>query len=240
MKKPVIGITLDFVRNSTKYHYSSFPWYALRQNYIDSITRAGGVPIAIPYNYESLEEILALIDGIVIPGGGLDLHPKHYKQEVISDKVVLNEERSNFELALAKLALEKNIPFLGICNGMQLLNVICGGSLHQHLPDVIKSDIEHVQPSPKNTPSHLINILPNTMLSRLANNKIEVMVNSNHHQGIHQVGKNLTVSAIALDGVVEAIELPGHKFAIGVEWHPEYLETELDFNIFKELISSCK
>lgn len=238
-KKPVIGITLDLANDSAKYSYAKFPWYALRQNYADSIIKAGGVPIMIPYQLDSIDNILTIIDGLVIPGGDEDIHPKFYGQEIKSPKVKTNDERANFEFELLKKALAKDIPFLGICNGMQMLNIIFGGDLIQHIPDYIPSHINHEQPPPKNLPSHKITIKPATILAKLVEGKNEIMVNSTHHQAIGKVGNGLLVSAIAPDGIIEAIESTTHKFVVGVEWHPEYLNSDLDLNLFKRLVEAA-
>lgn len=238
MKKPIIGIVLNFVPGlSERYVYSKFPWYVLRQNYADSIARAGGVPIFIPYTYNSIEDMLNLIDGLVIPGGD-DIDPKIYGEKIESDQVILNSERDNFELSILKKALERDIPFLGICRGMQLLNVLCGGSLFQHLPDKVNG-IDHKPSLPANAPSHKIIIQKGTILSELVSCE-STMVTSSHHQAVNKLGNNLKISATAPDGVIEAIELMNSNFVVGVQWHPEYLSTELDLLLFERFIKSCK
>jgi putative glutamine amidotransferase len=238
-KKPIIGITLDLTKDSEKYKYATFPWYALRKNYADSVLQAGGIPVMIPYSHESIDTILELIDGLVIPGGDEDVNPKFYNQQIISGKVRTNDERAGFELALTKKALEKDMPFLGICGGMQVLNVSLGGNLIQHIPDYIQSKINHEQPSPKDIPSHPVIIKPGTILFKLADSRDEVMVNSTHHQAVDKLGNGLIISASAPDGIIEAIESLNHKFVIGVEWHPEYLNSNnLDLKLFKGLIDA--
>lgn len=238
-KKPIIGITLDSAKNSDKYKYSSFPWYVIRQNYVDCVIQAGGVPILIPYDYDSIDNILEVIDGLIIPGGDEDVNPKFYGKEIISDKVQVNDFRASFDLQITEKALKKNLPFLGICNGMQILNVVLGGTLIQHIPDYIKSDINHEQPSPKDIPSHLINIIAGTLLAKLSQGEESLMVNSSHHQAVEKVGKGLIISAKAPDGIIEAIEATDYKYVIGVEWHPEYLKSSPDFNLFKGLVEAC-
>lgn len=238
-KNPVIGITLDLVSDSEKYKYARFPWYALRQNYANSVIKAGGIPVMIPYQMGAIDDILNMIDGLIIPGGDEDINPKFYGQTVQSDKVKTNDERGLFELTLLQKALEVDKPFLGICNGMQLLNVVLGGTLIQHIPDFAPSDINHEQPDPKDVPSHLIHIKEGTMLASLSTQK-ELLVNSTHHQGIDKLGDGLVASAIAPDGIIEAIESSRHKFALGALWHPEYLNSELDMNLFSALICATK
>ncbi len=244
-KKPVIGITLDLANNSEKYAYAAFPWYAVRQNYADSVIKVGGIPLMLPYQYDTIEVMLSIIDGLIIPGGDEDIHPKFYGQEFTCDRTATNDQRDNFELLLTQKALEKNMPFLGICRGMQMLNVVCGGNLIQHIPDYIKSQagvataINHEQPAPKHTLSHSITIEPNTILANLSGNKQTCMVNSSHHQAVGKIGEGLRVAATAPDGIIEAIESINHKFVIGVEWHPEYLNpNDLDLNLFKGLIEA--
>ena len=241
-KKPVIGISLDFVEKNDKHKYSLFPWYAIRQNYADSIMQVGGVPIMIPYQHDNIDNILEIIDGLIIPGGHEDINPKFYNQEITSDKITTNDTRASFEFALLKKALERNMPFLGICNGMQLLNIVLGGDLIQDIQDHFqnKGIINHEQPHPKYVPSHSITIKPGTILSKISGELKEADVNSTHHQAIGNIGEGLIISAYAEDGIVEAIESLNHKFAIGVEWHPEYLnQNNIDLALFKALITSA-
>ncbi|XVN42260.1 MAG: gamma-glutamyl-gamma-aminobutyrate hydrolase family protein [Candidatus Rickettsia vulgarisii] len=243
-KKPIIGITPDLAQNCEKYTYAAFPWYALRKNYTDAIIAAGGVPLLLPYQSETIDLIIRLVDGIIIPGGDEDIHPKFYEPEHAEDVIISNEERDNFEILVLKKSLERNIPILGICRGMQLLNVIFGGTLIKHIPDHIKSTkqsiiINHEQPSPKNIVSHLINIKKGTKLAKIANNQLQTMVNSTHHQSINRIGHDLIISALAEDSLVEGIESTKHKFVIGVQWHPEYLNNNgIDLALFKEFVKT--
>lgn len=213
-KKPIIGIVLDLVTNSTKYHYASFPWYALRQNYADSVIKVGGIPLMIPYQ-DNIDEILSIIDGLIIPGGDEDINPKFYGQEYSGNySHISNDQRDNFEILLTKKALEKHIPFLGICRGMQLLNIISGGDLIQHIPDYMENKennnlamISHEQAYPKHILSHQVSIIPSTILANIAGGgtNYNYMVNSTHHQAIGKLGNNLIISATAPDGIIEAI-----------------------------------
>lgn len=241
MKKPIIAITLDAVENSQQYVYSTFPWYALRQNYAEIVLKAGGVPLMLPYQYDTIGWVLAVIDGLIVPGGDEDIHPNYYGQDFTSDRTRTNPARDKFEMLITKKALEKNLPLLGICRGMQLLNVACGGSLIQHIPDYLKdSPINHEQSTQKNIATHEVIIKSNTILARLAGNQPTYMVNSTHHQAVDKLGTGLQISALAPDGIIEAIESINHKFVLGVEWHPEYLNSNLDLNIFKGLIAACR
>jgi putative glutamine amidotransferase len=235
MKKPVIGIVLDCVKDSEKYSYAAKPWYALRTCYSERVKEAGGVAMMIPYDIDNIKLVLQHIDGLVIPGGDEDINPTFYGQEIISDKVKINDIRASFEFALVRHAMEMNMPLLGICNGMQMINVVQGGTLIQHIPDLVKSDINHEQPKPKDVPTHLVNLTQGTILADLSDDS-EVMVNSTHHQAVDKLGKDLLVSAYASDGIIEAIESVKHRFVVGVEWHPEYANSKLDQNLFNKLV----
>jgi len=235
MKKPIIGITLDLASDTAgKYSYAWRPWYAIRRDYSDIITKAGGIPVLLPYCAD-INELLDAVDGLVIPGGDEDINPKFYGQEITSPKVKTNDERANFEIALVKAAIKRNMPIFGICNGLQIINVVLGGTLIQHIPDSHQSNINHEQPAPKHVPTHSIIIKEGTLLSKLSkSNNIEV--NTTHHQAIDKVGEGLTVSAKAPDGIIEAVESESHRFLVGVQWHSEYQNTDLDAQLFKRFV----
>ncbi len=235
MKKPLIGITLDY---ETKETYASYPWYAIRENYIKAVIAMGAIPIALPYGVGYEDYYSDLIDGIIITGGNFDIDPTFYNESINSEKVVTKDNRTHFEFNITKVMLEKNKPILGICGGEQLINVVLGGSLIQHIPDYINSPIDHEQKIEKHLPSHEIEILSGTLLHDIL--KInKSMVNSTHHQAVRNLGGGLLASAFAEDGIIEAIEHNGHKFCLGVQWHPEYLITEDDHKIFKAFIREC-
>lgn len=234
MKKPVIGIVLDLASDNEKYSYSKKPWYALRADYSNMVEQAGGIPVLLPY-VENIEDQISMIDGLIIPGGDEDVNPKFYGQEIKSSRVKTNDRRASYEIALVKMALARNMPVFGICNGLQVINVVLGGTLIQHIPDSHESDINHEQDHPKCEPTHDIIIEDNTLLSGLTHSKI-VKVNTTHHQAIDEIGKGLVVSARAPDGIIEAVESDEYKFLIGVQWHSEYKNSDLDSNLFKKLI----
>ncbi|MGC0371789.1 MAG: hypothetical protein DGJ47_000489 [Rickettsiaceae bacterium] len=237
-KKPIIGITLDLTKDSEKYSYAPLPWYAVRADYSNAVEEFGGTAIMIPIS-DDIDSILDAIDGLIITGCDEDIDPKFYGQTIETNKIKTNDKRAIFEMELARKAMERDMPFLGICNGMQIINVITGGTLIQHIPDTHPSEINHEQPRPKNVPTHGINIVDNTLLDKLSPEK-STSVNSTHHQAVDKVGDGFVVSAIAPDGIIEAIEAPDYKFLVGVEWHSEYLNTDLDRNLFKELIKQSK
>ena len=147
MKNPIIGITLD---EETKKGYSIYPWYAARKNYSESIDIAGGTSIFLPHNSNKIKEYIKIIDGLLVTGGDFDVDPKLYGQKKRSKEIFVKKNRTDFEFEISKTALKFNIPILGICGGQQLLNVIYGGTLIQHLPDKIKSKTNHEQKNPRN------------------------------------------------------------------------------------------
>lgn len=236
MKKPIIGIVLDLTKDGGKYSYSPKPWYALRADYSNMVEKAGGLPVLLPY-IEDIQSQIDMIDGLLIPGCDEDINPKFYGQEIKSSKVKTNDRRTSYELSLTEEALKRNIPIFGICNGLQVINVFLGGTLIQHIPDSHKSDINHEQEHPKCAPTHDIIIENNTFLLELTKPR-RVKVNTTHHQAIDQLGNGLIVSARAPDGIIEAIESKDYKFLVGVQWHSEYYNSDLDKNLFKSFVEA--
>ncbi len=238
-KTPIIGITLDAQEPGG---YSSLPWYALRKDYASAVAQAGGIPLHIPHEAERIKEYIALVDGMVFPGGDHDIDPALYGAATRHEKVVINNARAQFEFDLFKAALDKDIPILGICAGQQLMNVVFGGTLIQHIPDEVPNFLDH-DPRKKGAPqgdlAHDIEITEGTLLFTLSGGMKKQRVNSSHHQAVKTVGKNVVINAVATDGVIEGIEVKGHKFCLGVEWHPEYLNTDFDRAIFKALIKAA-
>jgi putative glutamine amidotransferase len=233
-KRPIIGITLDAEKPGG---YANFPWYALRESYSDAVSKHGGTPILLPYCEQSVDDYVDMIDGLILTGGDFDIDPSYYGQAIESNKIIIKNRRTAFEMAITKQILLKNKPLLGICAGEQLLNVILGGSLIQHIPDSVVNCLEHEQPEPKNIPWHKIDITAGSLLHKIIG-VLSMEVNSTHHQAVKDLGKNLVVSAVAPDGVIEAIELPAHPFCLGVEWHPEYEESIEDSKIIAAFVKA--
>ncbi|MCC7428777.1 MAG: gamma-glutamyl-gamma-aminobutyrate hydrolase family protein [Alphaproteobacteria bacterium] len=226
--KPVIGLTLD---SEEPGGYSKFPWYALRQNYFSAVARAGGVPIALPHEPELAQHYLGMIDGLLVTGGAFDIDPALFGAESRHPTVKLKSRRTAFEWAITQGALAEDRPVLGICGGQQLLNVVLGGTLIQHIPDAIEDALAHEQPNPRNEPGHEITVEPGSLLHRIVG-KPRMAVNSAHHQAADAVGPSVAISARAPDGVIEAIEAAGRRFCLGVQWHPEFAIDPADPAIF--------
>jgi len=239
--KPIIGILPDFQIGAINNAYSRYNHYAIRQNYVDAINNNGGTAILLTYNYQAIDQYLELIDGLLIVGGNMDIHPNRYNESIIHDKTKLNLDRENFEFAFVGKALQnKNLPILGICNGMQLLAIIYGDSkVIQHIPDNPQF-IDHEQSNfaefPDYKPYHPIDIEPTSQLAKIIG-ATNHTVNSSHHQAITQVCSALTISARAKDGIIEAIEDNNLNFCLGVQWHPEFSKNEN--NLFTAFIKAA-
>jgi putative glutamine amidotransferase len=234
--RPIIGVTLDAEEPGG---YSKLPWYALRKNYFAALAEAGALPIALPHHAELAEAYLDRIDGLLITGGAFDVDPSLYGDGSTHPTVTLKAGRTDFELAVTRGALARDMPVLGICGGEQLLAVALGGTLVQHIPDSIQTEIEHEQPNPRNEPGHEVAIAEGTLLARIIG-KPRMAVNSAHHQAVATPGAGARVNAVAPDGVVEGLEHPGHRFALGVQWHPEYAVDPADPLIFAAFVEACR
>lgn len=211
MSRPRIGITIDADDAEGSYR--------LPRAYPDAVLSAGGLPLLLPQGDAAATGAwLSLCDGIVIAGGAFDIAPERYGEKRRPGLGPVNEGRTGFEWALCQSALAAGLPLLGVCGGMQLLNVVRGGTLHQDLRSEL--GLSHEQPPPKDAPSHEVEIVSGTLLAGLVGPE-PLRANSTHHQAVDRPGAGVLVSARACDGVVEAIELPEHSFALGVQWHPE-------------------
>ena len=234
-RRPVIGITLD---SEEPGGYSKMPWYAIRKNYCEAVTEAGGVPVLLPHEVEMVPAYLDMIQGLVISGGAFDLDPVLFGAQDRHASVTLKPGRSAFELALVRGALDRDMPILGICGGLQVLAVVLGGSLIQHIPDEVPGALNHEQPGPHTQTGHEVELRAGSRLAHIAG-AARIAVNSTHHQAVKTVGPGCVISATAPDGVVEAIELPGKRFCIGVQWHPEYHVNPTDTALLRALVEAC-
>jgi putative glutamine amidotransferase len=237
-ERPVIGLTPDH-HEAGAYGHSKFPCYALRENYLGSIARAGGLPLCLPLETDLIADILSRIDGLVLTGGAFDVDPALFGDEDRHEKVTLKPRRTDFEMAIIKAALDADMPVLGICGGEQLLNVALGGTLIQHIPDTIPDALPHEQPNPRDQASHEVDIIEGSRLRDIVGVS-SMRVNSAHHQAVKEAGPGLAVIARAPDGVIEGIEDPERRFCIGVEWHPEFEISEGDRRILEAFVAAAR
>jgi putative glutamine amidotransferase len=238
--RPVIGVTLD---SEPPGGYSKYPWYALRRNYLDAIAAAGGLPLALPHIPDLAEAYLDRIDALVVTGGAFDVDPALYGVADRHPTVTCKQGRTAAELALINAALVRDLPFLGICGGQQLLAVALGGTLIQHIPaenaeTATLERLAHEQPNPRHEPGHDVAVVAGTLLHRIVGSAT-MRVNSSHHQAVRDPGPYAMVDAVAPDGVIEGIEDRRFRFCLGVQWHPEFHIDPGDRRIFDALIAAC-
>jgi putative glutamine amidotransferase len=219
MPRPVIGVCAAIEQARWG------PWdevaTLLPRSYSDAVQRAGGLPILLapdPVTAESPDEVLERLDALILAGGA-DIDPGAYGAEPHPEIRRPSPERDRFELALTGRALERGMPMLGICRGMQALNVARGGTLVQHLPQELGDD-RH-QPEPGTFTEHEVRLEPGSLAARAAGAE-RISVKTHHHQGVAELGEGLVATGWSEpDGIVEAIELAGRGFALGALWHPE-------------------
>jgi len=214
MAYPIIGITASV---DTKEG-----WYRQRSNYVSAIEQCGGLPVILPPSAKRAEVIMTRLNGLLLAGGG-DLDPLHFNEDPQYKLHYDHPLRDRFELLLIKAALAQGRPILGICRGIQVLNVALGGTLYQEIHEQVEGVMIHQHP--RGEPTHEVKIEQGSLLARLSG-KTKLRVNSFHHQAVQTLATGLIVSARANDGIIEAIEDPRHHFVLGVQWHPERIWKE--------------
>lgn len=229
--RPIIGITTYVT--PARWGYWDLEASLIPHDYVRAIEEVGGRPLLVPPSEEGIEETLDSLDGIVFSGGS-DLDPAHYGEEAHPETFGIHEERDRAELELMKAALDRDMPVLGICRGIQVLNVARGGNLIQHLPEIVGHE-GHKHDPPGAFIDHDVEIDPDTTLAQILGDRHPVK--SHHHQGLDAVGEGLRVSAHAEDGSIEGVEDPEHRFAVGVLWHPEAGE---DKKLFEALVEQAR
>lgn len=214
--KPVIGV----LGNLTTVEDGSVTKAYINQSYIDAVEQAGGIPLVFPVgkDHASTGHLLERVDGLLITGG-LDVHPFYYDEEPYQELGAILPTMDLFHIEALRKAVEMNMPVLGICRGLQVMNVAFGGTLFQDLSHIPTMVLKHWQMGSRTLGMHYVEIEPGSKLRRMIGDRL--MVNSIHHQAIKDVAPGFHVVAKASDGVVEAIEREDYGFCLGLQWHPE-------------------
>jgi len=239
MTPPLIGISSsNLARKDVQGGEVSAP-----ASYLRAVAAAGGIPLIIPtlLSQEQLAQALDRLDGLVLTGGP-DIDPLIFQGRAHPRVYGIDAQRDTLDLALVRLAAARRKPFLGICRGIQAINVALGGTLYTDIADQKQQSLRHdwYPDIPRNHLAHPVELEPASRLAQiLGGSRFEV--NSLHHQGLEQIAPGLTVTAHSPDGLVEAVELEGHPFGIGVQWHPEWLQEHAPQRaLFSALIEAAR
>ena len=242
--RPLIGISCSIGQAIYSMTQDNVPQlqHRLGDSYVKAVTRAGGVPVLLPNNLDisTVEEIAAGLDGFLLSGGG-DVDPALFGERATAQLGTVTPRRDDFELALTRYVLEHtDKPVLGICRGIQVMNVAMGGSLHIDLPSDGKL-CHSLNMYPRNICTHGVEVAADTRLAKIMGTGRE-MVNSFHHQAVKDLAAGFVSCAVSSDdGVLEAMELPGSRFVVGVQWHPEELtDNDGAVNLFRAFVESAK
>jgi len=233
---PIIGVTAGRARNEYNQEIVS-----LTRAYLDAVTDAGGLPVVIPYAAGEADwpAILARLDGILFSGGG-DIAPERFGAGPHPRINGVDPARDELEFGLLRRAISDDKPFLGICRGFQVVNVGLGGTLHTHIPDQVPGALKHDNAGDKRHDLvHEVRFQEGSQVAEVMTEPL-LRVNSHHHQGIENVAPGLRAVGYAPDGLVEAIELPEHRFGLAVQWHPEWLtDMQPTRRLFKRFIEAA-
>jgi putative glutamine amidotransferase len=235
---PLIGVTTYSFTSNTGH-----PQFALNQAYIKSLHGAGACPLLIPSRLagDVLQTFLSRLDGVLFSGGG-DVRPERYGSQPHPLVTEIDEDRDELEIELVRQVAQAGLPFLGICRGLQVINVALGGSLYEDIleqrPDSLKH--QNVAEHPRDYLAHSIQVQPGSRLAGILGGT-DVQVNSLHHQGIRRLAPGLAATAHAPDGVIEAVELPEHPFGLAVQWHPECIQAYPPMqSLFRAFVEACQ
>jgi putative glutamine amidotransferase len=234
VRRPAIGISIG--NDNRKKDF-----FALRDDYVRAVEKAGGLPLVLaPGEPEDAAELLAHVDGLMLTGGA-DVDPELYGEDRHEKTVRVIRGRDRFEIALCRESLSRDMPLLAICRGHQVLNVATGGTLVQDIPSQLEGASDHDPDTERWEPAHDVRVLPGTRLREILG-RDHLAVNSFHHQAVNRLGEGLIVSAYAAeDDVIEGIEVPGRRLAVGVQWHPEaFWDHEPNFQaLFERLVAEA-
>ncbi len=235
MKKPLIGLT--------PYHDTAGDDIRMRPAYLRALKAAGGIPVVMPLKApeEDLKQLAETLDGFLFTGGP-DVHPFLFGEETHTHCGNVSAARDQMEISLLPLVLELKKPVLGICRGIQVLNIALGGNIWQDIADQTDREfpIAHSQPFDYTLPCHTVSIAEGSLLAQITG-CTSLKVNSMHHQAVKDLAPGLAASAWSPDHLTEALEMPGYPFFVGVQWHPEYLWEKNDeaFRLFQTFVKTC-
>jgi putative glutamine amidotransferase len=233
--KPIIGVTMSFQEPALGQRLD---YFALYRKYVAAVEQAGGVTVGLPAQPQAGAEILPILDGLLLSGGG-DIAPDLFGQDCHPKTRQIDRQRDHFELALVQEWLRADRPLLAICRGIQVLNVALGGSLIQDIADQVAHPLVHQRS--EGEARHLIRLQPSSRLAGLLGDD-ELEVNSYHHQAVQDLASGLKVVAWATDGVVEGVEMPAARFVVGVQWHPELMvpNDARQLQLFVDLVKAAE
>jgi putative glutamine amidotransferase len=243
-RRPLIAVTTSEIRQGpvdlTPAGEPARHEMALGLKYLQAIEAAGGLPVVVPpLGRECIDDFLSQVDGVCLSGGP-DLDPASYGQRRDPETGPSERHLDAFELHLARAADARMLPILAICRGMQVLNVARGGSLHQHLPNVVGSRIEHRQSESGSTATHWVTLRETSELAQILGRR-RMKVNSFHHQAVDELGSGLIVTSRATDGTVESIEALDRNFVLGVQWHAECLvDRTSQASLFRTFVDAAR
>jgi putative glutamine amidotransferase len=256
-KPPVLGVIMDEVDprdDPGAFWYSAYPWYAVGRRFSEAIVRAGGLPLGVFHNLSNINHYAQALDGVLLFCSAFDIDPIFYGAKKRHKTTITRINQTQFMWALAQKMLDKNKPVLGICGGMQLLNVLAGGSLFQHIPEDFPEALKHTQNTLLVYPCHKIEIYPGTRLYErvfyydslytesvkdLQTGSLIIQTNSFHHQAVKDLGAHMVVTARTQDGIIEGIESTQYRFCVGVQWNAEFLNTPLDLALFHGFVKAA-
>jgi len=232
-ERPIIGVLLDYEAAGS---FSKRPHYALRTAYFDAVWRAGGLPMGLPYIEGAGADYLDALAGLIVPGGFYSFPAEAYGRPADSQPV---HPRYAFERTLMAAALERDLPTLGICAGMQVMALARGATFWADIRNELDCAVDHLNEKPAEETAHPVDIVPGSKLFDIVG-KARIEVNTAHNEALRDVPRNVRVTATAPDGVIEAIELDDRRFALGVQWHPEFFQADGDpnFQLFKSLVAA--
>lgn len=238
MTQPLVAVSTDVKE------FENYKWHAAPQQYLEAAIVGSGVfPLLVPSFGDRLQfdELLDRVDGVLVTGSKSNVHPSLYGGDASEANGPYDLARDSTTLPLIRRAIERGVPLLAICRGMQVLNVAADGSLIQDLPSQVPIAIPHAVDESFTTVAHGIEVIDGTHLARAVASGLPTQVNSRHHQAAKVIGRGLTVSAYATDGIVEAIEAPDLPFCVGVQWHPEnFWRTGEFLPLFQLFAEACQ